>query len=166
MKLKHRAILLLSLLFMTFGTVYFSQLTLADGTIKPIPIGLYWDEECTNPVSSIDFGKLVRGQSKSITLWLKSHSNGKGRISWGSSNFNPSSDGITECWKRTVGRFRYISNWHRKMKPEDLWKVRYTIHLAQDIQAGGYSWDLIICRTSHKSSPVNCLAVSCAFYVT
>jgi len=165
MKLKHRAILLLSLLFMIFGTVYFSQLTLADGTITPISIGLYWDEECTNPVTSIDFGKLARGQSESVTLWLKSHSNGKGRISWDSSNFNPSSDGITGCWDRRVGRFRYISNWNKKMKQGDLWEVRYTIHLAQDIQAGGYGWDLIVSRTSHKSS-VNCLAVSCGFYVT
>ena len=158
--------MLLPLLFTTLETAYFSQLTLADGTVKVIDIGLYWDEECTNPVTFIDFGMLAKGQSRYVTFWLKSYSTDKGRISWESANFNPSSNGITECWERKVGRFRYISNWNKKMKPGNLWEVNYTVQVAQDIQVDMYSWDLIVCHTSHKSSLVNCLIVCCVLNLT
>ena len=158
--------MLLPLLFTTFGTAYFSQLTLADGIVKVIDIELYWDEECTSPVFSVDFGMLERGQSKSVAFWLKNNSTDKGRISWGSENYNPSSNGITQCWERKVGRFRYISNWNKKVKPGDLWKVHYTIQVAQDIQDGAYSWDLIVRYNPSHSSLVMELVVHCSLTVT
>lgn len=161
MKLKRRVIMLLPLLFTTFGIAYFSQLTLADGIVKVIDIGLYWDEECTNPVSAIDFGMLERGQSKSVTFWLKSHSMDKGRISWGTANFNPPSNDIAERWEHKIGRFKYISNWNKKMKPGDLWEVKYTIQVTQDIQPGVYSWDLIVHYNPSHSSLVIDLVVVC-----
>ena len=164
MKQKRRVVLLLSLLFVTFGTGFLFQLTSAG--IITIDIGLYWDEECTNHVSSIDFGMLANGQSANVTFWLKNHSNEKGTISWGSENFNPSSDGITESRERRVGRLRYISNWNKKMKTEDLWEVRYTILLAQDIQGGVYSWDLTVLYNPSHSSLVSVLFVPCMFTVT
>ena len=159
MKLKQRAILLLSLLFMTFGTVCFTQLTSAE--VKVIGVALYWDEESTNPVSSIDFGILTTGQSRFVTFWLKNNSTGKGRISWESANFNPSSNGIAECWERKIGRFRHISNWNKKMKTGDLWEIRYTILVAQNIKVGVYSWDLIVRYSPSHSSLVIDLVVSC-----
>ena len=162
MKLKRRVIMLFPLLFITFGTVCFTQLTSAK--VKVIDIGLYLDEECTNPVAFIDFGMLSKGHSRYVTFWLKNNGTDKGRISWGSANFNPSSDGITECWKRKVGRFRYISNWNKKMKPGDLWEVHYAIQVAQDIQVGVYSWDLMVYYiVSHK---IFCLFVPCILTVT
>ena len=163
MKLKRRVILL-SLLFITLGTNYFIQLISAG--VIPIDILLYWDEECTNLVSSIDFGMLSRGESRNVTFWLKNRSTEKGRISWSSENFNPSSNGIMECWERKVGGFKYISNWHKKMKLGDLWEVRYTIEVAQDVQAGVYSWDLIVCHRRHKSSLVFSLHISCILTIT
>ena len=163
MKPKRSVVILLLLLFVTFGTGFFIQLTSAG--IITIDIGLYWDEECTNPVFSIDFGVLARGQSGNVTFWLRSHSTEKGTLSWGSENFNPSSDGISECWERKVGRFRYISNWNKKMKTEDLWEVRYSIQVDQDIQDGVYSWDLIV-RYDHSHSSLGIvIVVSCILTV-
>lgn len=162
MKLKRAVIMLLPLLFITCGTVYCTELT--SGVVKKIPIGLYWDEECANVVSSIDLGMLAKGQSKYVTFWLENNSADKSRISWGSANFDPSSNGIAECWERKVGRFRYISNWNKKMKTGDLWEVHYTIQVAQDIQTGVYSWDLMVYYVvSHK---VFCLFVSCILTIT
>jgi len=160
MKLKRRVIMLLPLLFITG---YFTELTSAG--IITIDIGLYWDEECTNPVSFIDLGMSASGQSRYVTFWLRNYSTDKGTISWGSNNFDPSSDGISEYWERKVGRFRYISNWNKKMKTEDLWEVRYTILLDQDIQDGVYSWDLIVRYNPSHSSWVISLSVVCLLTV-
>jgi hypothetical protein len=165
MKLKRTVIMFLLLLFMTFGTVNSTQLTYVEGEVKEIPIGLYWDEECTKTVTFIDFGKIARGQNRYVTFWLEKHITDKGRISWGSANFNPSSNEITECWERKVGRFGYISNWNKKMKTGDLWEIRYTIQVAQDVQVGVYSWDLMISHViSH--SLVHSLQLTCILSVT
>ncbi len=161
MKLKHIAIMMLPLLFITG---FFIQPISAGNIIIPMEIGLYWDDECRNLVSSIDLGTVTRGHEESVTFWLKSQSSDKVRIRWVLANVNPSTDGIIGRWERRVGAFTYISNWHKKIKPGDVWEVRYTIHVVQDIQVGMYSWDLEICHTSRKSS-MGCLAVACVLIV-
>jgi len=164
MKLNSAVLMLLLLMSITFGTACITQLASGDCVVKPMEIGLYWDQECIYPVYSIDFGMVCRGESKSLVFWLKDHSKEKGRISCGSANFNPSSNGIAESWEREVSRFTYISNWNKKMKPGDLWKVIYTIEVAPDIQTGAYSWDLLVCFiVSHK---ITCLVVHCFLEVT
>ena len=163
-KQKCAFVMLLLLLFMTLGTTCFIRLAFAEGVVHVVDIRLYWDEKCTNPVSSVDFGITERGQSKYVTFWLKDASTDEGRISCCSANFNPSSKGIAECWERKVGRYTYISNWNKKMKTGDLWEVRYTIKVAQDIQMGVYSWDLRVCYITFSS--ILALSISCILTVT
>jgi len=161
MKLKRTAVMLLPLFLVTFGTVFSTQLASAEGSVKAAGLGLYWDEECRNPISCIDFGTIATGQSKCVTFWLRSESQDKGKILWNTANFNPSSNWITPYLERQVGRFGYVSNWNKKMKPEDLWKVRYTIQVSQDTEIGVYSWDLSVLHftLSHKTSvpSVSCI---------
>jgi len=164
MKLHSAVLMLLLLLFMTFGTAYITQLACGDGVVKPVEIGLYWDKECIYPVSFIDFGIVCRGESKLLVFWLRNQGTEKGRISWNSANFNPSSGWITETWERKIGKFMYIANWDKKMKAGDLWEIHYTLQVAQDAQVGMYSWDLIVCfLVSHK---IACLCVACILTVT
>jgi len=107
---------------------------------------------------------MSKGEIRDVTFWLENNSTDKGRISWDSANFNPSSNWITETWERKVGKFIYIANWNKKMKTGDLWEIHYTIQVVQDTQAGVYSWDLIVCfMVSHK---ISCLYVSCILTVT
>jgi len=163
MKLNSEVLMLL-LMSMAFGTACIPQLASADGVVKPLKIGLYWDEECTNPVSSIFFGIIAKGGSRNVTLWLKNNSMEKGLISWGSANFNPSSNGISETWERKVGDSVYIASWHKRMKTLDLWEIRYTLHVAHDTQVGNYSWDLTVCLIA--SEEITCLSVTCVLTVT
>ena len=156
--------MLLPLLFMILGTAYFVPLASAEGVIHVTDIGLYWDEACTVPVSSVALGTVERGQSKYVTFWLKDASTDEGRISCCSTNFNPSSEGIAECWERKVGRYAYISNWNKKMRAGDLWEVRYTMKMAPDIQIGGYSWDLTVCYVT--SSQILALSILCILTAT
>lgn len=153
MKLNSALLVLLPLLFITYGTAYITPPASADGVVKPIDIGLYWDQEWIHPVSSINFGTVGRGESKSVEFWLKNLGTEKGRISWDSANFNPSSGWITATWEHKVGKFTYIANWHEKIKTGDSWEIRYTLHVAQDAQVGMYSGDLTVCLVvPHKIS--------------
>lgn len=38
-------------------------------------IGVYWDEHCTKPVYSIDWGNLSEGQAKSVTVYVRNEGN-------------------------------------------------------------------------------------------
>jgi hypothetical protein len=38
-------------------------------------IGVYWDENCTMPVSSISWGNLSLGQEKNVTVYVKNYGN-------------------------------------------------------------------------------------------
>jgi len=144
MKLNSAVLILLLLLSITFGTAYVTQPASADGAVISIKIGLYWDQECIHPVSSIDFGMVGRGEGKSLGFWLRNLGTEKGRISWNSANLNPPSSRITATWERKVGNFIYIANWHQKMKTGDSWEIRYTLQVAQDAQVGMYSGDLLV----------------------
>ena len=162
--MNNAVLMLLLLMSMTFGTACSTQLASAGGVVKPLKIGLYWDEECTNPVSSIFFGMIAKGESRDVTFWLRNNSSDKGLISLDSANFNPSSDGISEIWERKVGNLVYIANWHKRMKALDLWEIRLTLLVAPDTQVGNYSWDLTVCLVA--SEKITCLYVACALTVT
>jgi len=164
MMLNSAVLMLLILMSITFGTAYITQLVSAGGVVKPLEIALYWDKECTNSVSSISFGVISKGETTDKTFWLKSYSMDKGRISWNTANFNPSSDYIAATWERKVGNFVYMANWIKKMRTGDLWEIRYTLQVAQDTQVGDYGWDLTVCFTA--SEKVICLYVACALTVT
>lgn len=164
MKLNSAVLTLLLLLSIIYGTTYITQPASAEGAVKTIGIGLYWDEECINPVHFVDLGMLGRGHDKSVTFWLRNYGTEKGRFNWASANFNPSTDGIAGYWERKVGRFNYISNWDKKIKPEELWQVHYIIQVAQDAQVGVCSWDMIVCFI--VSGKITCLSVACSLMVT
>lgn len=116
----------------------------AEGVIVAVDIGLYWDEERSLVVSSFDFGTVARGQSESVTFWLANEGDDKGRISLELDNFSPSSHGIVGYLERRNGKSGYVSNWNKKIKMGDLWEVRCTVELAQDVEIGVYAWDLIV----------------------
>jgi len=72
------------------------------GTIKAVGIGVYWDLQCTNATSSLNFGLLEPGQSKNFTLYLKNNGNSPLTLSMTTQNWNPSaaSSYMTLTWNR------------------------------------------------------------------
>lgn len=42
------------------------------GTVNlPIDVGLYWDNECTNPISFIDWGSIQPGSAKNMAIFVR-----------------------------------------------------------------------------------------------
>lgn len=72
------------------------------GTIQTVGVGAYWDPLCTNATTSINFGLLPPGSSKTYTLYLKNEGNSDIIVSMTPTNWNPTlaSDYIDLTWDR------------------------------------------------------------------
>jgi len=70
------------------------------GSIKAVGVGVYSDQACTNPVSSLSWGVLNPGSSANKTVYIRNESNVAATLSKTQSNWNPSnaSNYITLTW--------------------------------------------------------------------
>lgn len=59
------------------------------GSIKGLDIGVYWNPECTNPTSSINFGQLEPASTKSFVLYLRNDGNTLLTLSMTTENWSP-----------------------------------------------------------------------------
>ena len=84
------------------------------GSIKGVGVGVYWNSMCTNATTSIPFGLLEPGASKSYTLYLKNEGNTAVTLSMLAQNWSPSAAGtyMTVFWNRegaSIGAGQTIS---------------------------------------------------------
>jgi len=110
------------------------------GTIKAVGIGVYWDQQCTNVTSSLNFGLLDPGQSKSFTLYLKNNGNAPLTLSMTTQNWNPStaSSYMTLTWN--YGGQQISSN--------QVLQFAITLSISPSITAiSSFSFDIIITGT-------------------
>lgn len=61
------------------------------GSVKAIGVGVYWDQACTNAVSSISWGQLEPGSNVNKSIYIKNTGNSAVTLSLATSNWNPSS---------------------------------------------------------------------------
>jgi len=59
------------------------------GSIRGVGLGVYWDLQCENATSSIDFGLLEPGSYKDFTLYLRNEGNTVLTLNMTSKNWNP-----------------------------------------------------------------------------
>lgn len=60
------------------------------GSIKGIGVGIYQDQNCTTPVSSIDWGILDPGANATKTVYIRNEGNSAATLSKTTSNWSPS----------------------------------------------------------------------------
>jgi len=70
------------------------------GSVKAIGVGVYWDQACASPVTSIDWGFLEPGSNKSVTVYIRNEGNTVASLAISTSNWNPSnaSNYMTLSW--------------------------------------------------------------------
>jgi len=67
------------------------RLTLsAAGTVKAIGVGVYWDSDCTNQVTTIDFGLNEPGSTKNVAVFVRNEGSSPAMLSFETENWNPS----------------------------------------------------------------------------
>jgi len=81
--------LLLSFLGPVVSSLQTSKTLGNQGSVKAVGVGVYWNSNGTNPVSSFNWGMLDPNSTKSITCYVKNEGNQILTLSMSASNWNP-----------------------------------------------------------------------------
>lgn len=70
------------------------------GSIKAIGVGVYSDQACTSPISSLSWGIISPGSNVNKTVYIRNEGNTAATLSMSTSNWNPAnaSSYITLTW--------------------------------------------------------------------
>lgn len=107
------------------------------GSIKSINTGLYWDQACTTPVQSIQWGLLELGATANQTVYIRNEGESNSTLTMTTSNWNPTNS------------FNYMSfNWDyagQTLQVNQVVQVIFTLHIKEDIQGiTDFSFDVTI----------------------
>jgi len=59
------------------------------GSIKAIGVDVFWDQACTDPVSSVNWGIVTPGGNRNVTVYIRNTGNSPITLSMTTSNWNP-----------------------------------------------------------------------------
>jgi hypothetical protein len=96
--------ILSGLIIANVRSIYQASSTISSvGTFKAIGIGVYWDDDLTRSVSTLDWGFLTPGTQKTFTVYICNEGNLPLTLSISTSNWNPSdaSNFMTLTWSYT-----------------------------------------------------------------
>jgi len=138
------AMLILTLLLFSvtvLAVLYSRQYISNRGNIKTVGINIYWDPECTNKMTVIDWGMLDPGWIGNTTGYLKNEGNCPVVLSMHTENWNP------------VEASSYISiDWNYKNQTifsNQTIPVVFTLNVSETIQGiESFSFDIVITATS------------------
>jgi len=83
-------VLALSLAGQVFSADQTSRTVSNAGSVTTIGVGVYWDNGCTDPVSSIDWGTLEPGATENVACYIRNEGNSVSTLSMTTSNWSPS----------------------------------------------------------------------------
>jgi hypothetical protein len=91
-----------ALIASTFALQTIYQNIPGSGSIKGLGVGVYLNQQCTNPASSVAFGLLEPGSSKDFPLYLRNEGNADLTLALTSDNWVPTEaeDYMTLTWNR------------------------------------------------------------------
>jgi len=115
-----------------------TQLTIpSKGTVRVIGVGIYWDSDCSNRVSSIDWGPAEPGSTKNITVYIRNEGNTAVALSLNTTNWEPlaSSNYITLNWSYD-GKI---------INPSQVIQITLTLEISSSISGiKNFNFDIII----------------------
>ena len=107
------------------------------GAVKAIGVGVYWNSNGTNMVTSINWGTLEPDSSTNRTCYIQNVGNSPSTLSMNTSNWNP------------TNASNYISlNWDysgQLVNPDELIPVIFTLSISDSVEGiTSFSFDIII----------------------
>lgn len=137
--LKPLAVLLIivALTALASGYIQSSIRIVGHGTVKAVGVGVFWDSDCTDPVSFIDWGMVEPGSMNNVTIYARNEGNVASSISLATENWNPSnaSDYLTLNWNYDG----------RQLNPLEVVQVTLTLTVSSSVQGiTSFSFDIII----------------------
>lgn len=107
------------------------------GSIKAIGVDVYWDQACTNPVSSVNWGIVNPGGNRNITVYIKNTGNSPVTLSMTASNWNP-----TEATNYMALTWNYAG---QTLNANDVTQVMFTLTVSASITGiTNFSFDITI----------------------
>jgi hypothetical protein len=110
------------------------------GSIKGVGLGVYWDPQCTNAASSLEFGELEPGSSKNFALYIRNEGTTVLTLNMTSENWDPANaaDYLILTWNREA----------QQIDPDEVVGCVITLSVSQNIQGiSSFSMDIIISGT-------------------
>jgi hypothetical protein len=107
------------------------------GTVKAVNVGVYWNQNCTESVASIDWGMLEPGESKNVTIYLKNEGNTPINLSLSASNWNPA-----EAENHIILTWNYTGE---SLQPDQALPTTFILTVDQNItNITAFNFDIII----------------------
>lgn len=113
----------------------------SSGQIMTIGVGIYWDKNLTNRVSSLDWGVLEAGSNRDITVYIRNEGNTATILTMNSTNWNPpnATSYMTLTWNYS----------DQRIDVGESIMTALTLSVSGDIQGiTGFSFDIILRGTS------------------
>ena len=107
------------------------------GTVKAVGVGVFWDSNCTDQVSFIDWGMVEPASMNNVTVYVRNEGNVAANISLATENWNPSnaSDYLALGWNYDGGQ----------LNPREVAQVTLTLTVSSSVQGiESFSFDIII----------------------
>jgi len=107
------------------------------GTVKALGVGVYWDSNCTNPVSLINWGTVEPGSTNNVTVYVRNEGNTAANISMTTENWNP------------TNAPNYLTlNWNyngQQLNPSEAVQITLSLIVSSNVQGiENFSFDIII----------------------
>lgn len=109
--------------------------------VDSVDLKVYWDQNCTDPVTSIDFGNIEQdGTHYYAYMYVKNEGLGYVTAYWNSTR--PSvTDGIQDFWER----YPYNTPLNgTALSHGQVFQTRYRIYVGPNVDPGSYSWTLYL----------------------
>jgi len=107
------------------------------GAVKAIGVGVYWNPDGTNMVTSINWGTIEPGSSTNRTCYIQNEGNSASTLSMNATNWNPSnaSDYISLSWDYGG----------QLVNPDELIQVIFTLSISDSVEGiTSFSFDITI----------------------
>ncbi|MDH5481719.1 MAG: hypothetical protein OEY22_02405 [Candidatus Bathyarchaeota archaeon] len=128
---------LVALTVLASGFVRSSVRIVGRGTVKAVGVGVFWNSNCTNPVSFIDWGMVEPGSMNNATVYVRNEGNVAASISLATENWNPSnaSDYLTLSWNYDG----------RQLNPREVVQTALILSVSSSVHGiESFSFDIII----------------------
>lgn len=124
----------------TTGLLSVNQTISSTGAVTAINVGVYSDSDCTNELTSIDWGTISPGNSENKTIYLKNTGNAQITLSMTTTNWTPASadEPVSLLWDKE----------NVKLNPNQVATATLTLSISESIDGiTNFSFDIVITGT-------------------
>jgi hypothetical protein len=128
---------LVALVMFASGFTQSSVRIVGRGAVKAVGVGVFWNSNCTNPVSFIDWGMVEPGSMNNVTVYMRNEGNVAASLSLATENWNPSnaSDYLALSWNYDG----------RSLNPLEVAQVTLSLTVSQSVRGiENFSFDIVI----------------------